>query len=267
MDNTSRTALVTDAEDGIGHDTARRLALEGWTVVVHARTSAAGEQTVVRLVQAGAVLGRLDVVVADFASLGSVERMARKVTERHPKLDLLVNTTGSAAAERRLLTEDGNERTFQVDYLAEYLLTRLLESALANAGYPRVVNVSSSLHRGGSLQWTDINRSRRYTPLAAYSQAMLALAMFTKALADTGMTAVCVDPGTSDRDVLRLHGPDAEPNYNAVDAVVRLCAPGFDVLNGAFYEDRLPAPTGPGVQDSRAVARLWKLSERLTNVT
>ncbi|MFC5112220.1 short-chain dehydrogenase, partial [Kibdelosporangium philippinense] len=105
--------------------------------------------------------------------------------------------------------------------------------------------------------------TRRYTPLAAYAQAMLALTLFTKALADRGFTAVSVDPGTTDREVLRLYGSDAGPSHDAVEAVVRLCAPGFGVLNGAFYEGMLPAPM---ITDDRAVARLWRLSERLTNL-
>lgn len=270
FDNTSRTALVTDAEDGVGYDTARRLALEGWTVVVHARTAEGGEEAVQRLLTAGAEPMRLDMAVADFASLGSVARMARRVTETHPVLDLLVNTAGIAAAERRLLTEDGNERTFQVDYLAEYLLTRLLEGPLSKAGRARVVNLSSTLHRGGSLQWTDINRDRRYTPLAAYSQAMLAMTMFTKALSERlpdGLTAVCVDPGTADRAALRMHGSAVRPNHDAADPVLRLCTVDEKVCNGAFYADVRSASAAVLVSDDRAVTRLWKLSERLTSLS
>ncbi|MFC5112196.1 hypothetical protein ACFPQC_68245, partial [Kibdelosporangium philippinense] len=142
------------------------------------------------------------------------------------------------------------------------------DAAYSKAPWPKrgIRAWSTSRHRcteGESLQWTDINRTRRYTPLAAYAQAMLALTMFTKALADRGFTAVSVDPGTTDREVLRLYGSDAGPSHDAVEAVVRLCAPGFGVLNGAFYEGMLPAPMITG---RPAVARLWRLSERLTNL-
>jgi NAD(P)-dependent dehydrogenase (short-subunit alcohol dehydrogenase family) len=186
------TVLVTDVADGVGYDTARWLATEGWTVILHARTADSGEDAFERLVKAGADLLRLDVAIADFTRLEEVVRMARYVTGTYPRLDLLVNTANIAGAERRILTEDGNERTFQVNYLAPYLLTRLIEGPLGKA---RMVNVSSTLHRVGSLNWTDINRTHHYTSLAAYAQPMLAMTMFTKSLADNGFSAVSVDPG------------------------------------------------------------------------
>ncbi|NEE35780.1 short-chain dehydrogenase, partial [Streptomyces sp. SID7982] len=81
---------------------------------------------------------------------------------------------------------------FQVNFLAHYLLTHLLEPALTADPGGRVVNVSSSLHRAGSIQWNDVNRTKRYSRLAAYAQSQLALTVFA---ADPRVTAVSVHPG------------------------------------------------------------------------
>jgi NAD(P)-dependent dehydrogenase (short-subunit alcohol dehydrogenase family) len=61
-------------------------------------------------------------------------------------------------------------------------LTRMLAGPL-NKGHGRIVSISSILHRGARLAWTDLTRTKAYSPLAAYGQATLALTMFTRALA------------------------------------------------------------------------------------
>ncbi|MFE4756304.1 short-chain dehydrogenase [Streptomyces mirabilis] len=73
--------------------------------------------------------------------------------------------------------------------------TCLLEPALTSDPGGRVVNVSSSLHRTANIQWSDPNRARRYSRLAAYAQSQLALTVFA---ADPRVTAVSVHPGVCD---------------------------------------------------------------------
>lgn len=189
----SRTVLVTGATSGIGLETARQLAERGATVLLHGRTAEEARAAADRLVAtAGIDAGRLCTVGADFTRLDEVETMAARVVAEHPHLDVLVNNAGMAAPERHTITADGNEIAFQVNFLAHYLLTCLLEPALTSNPGGRVVNVSSSLHRTGSIQWSDPNRARRYSRLAAYAQSQLALTVFA---ADPRVTAVSVHPG------------------------------------------------------------------------
>src|SRR5882757_766189 len=204
---TSRAALVTGAGGGVGQVLAGRLVASGWTVIVHASTADAAQNAVKRLVKAGAEPLRLETVSGDFAQLGEVARMAGEVAQRYPSLDLLVNAAHTGPAERRALTEDGHERTFQLNYLAPFMLTRLLARPLIRA-HGRVVSVSPTLHRGASLSWADPTRTKGYTPLVAYGQAMLAVTMFTRALEEleaNDFTAISVDPGSDDPEVVRTH--------------------------------------------------------------
>lgn len=175
----TRTVLITGATSGIGYETARQLAERGTTVLLHGRTAEESRAAADRLITtAGIDAGQLCTYAADFARSDEVETLSRKVFAEHPHLDVLVNNAGMAAPERHTVTADGNEIAFQVNFLAHYPLTCLLEPALTSDPGGRVVNVSSALHRTASIQWSDPNRTRRYSRLAAYAQSQLALTVF-----------------------------------------------------------------------------------------
>ncbi|WP_405477155.1 SDR family NAD(P)-dependent oxidoreductase [Streptomyces sp. NBC_00009] len=270
----SRTLLVTGATSGIGLETARQLAERGATVLLHGRTAEEARAAADRLVAtAGIDADRLCTVGADFTRLDEVETLAARVVAEHPHLDVLVNNAGMAAPERHTITADGNEIAFQVNFLAHYLLTCLLEPALT-LGSPllersrelgenpggRVVNVSSSLHRTGSIQWSDPNRARRYSRLAAYAQSQLALTVFA---ADPRVTAVSVHPGVCDTALLPLYAHDGVTPTEGAAHVVRLCDPSVEIVNGAYYDRAERVDPAPAATEDRTVKRLNKLADLL----
>lgn len=258
-----RTVLVTGATSGIGYETARQLAERGATVLLHGRTAARAQAAADRLVATcGLDAGRLRPCSADFTDLGSVERLAHHVRASHPHLDVLVNNAGMAAPERHTVTSDGNEIAFQVNFLAHYLLTCLLESALTSEPGGRVVNVSSSLHRTASVRWSDPHRARRYSRLAAYAQAQLALTVFA---ADPRVTAVSVHPGICATSLLPLYGVQGASAAEGAAHVVRLCDPATEIVNGAYYDRGQRVEAAPGATGARTVKRLDKLAAQLVN--
>ncbi|GGY15166.1 SDR family NAD(P)-dependent oxidoreductase [Streptomyces xanthochromogenes] len=263
---TGSTVLVTGATAGIGFEAARQLAQRGATVLVHGRTADDAQAAVDALVATTATVeaGQLCPVSADFTRLDEVEAMARRVVETHPHLDVLVNNAGMAAPERHTVTADGNEIAFQVNFLAHYLLTCLLEQALTSGPGGRVVNVSSSLHRTGSIQWSDPNRSRRYSRLAAYAQAQLALTVFA---ADPRVDAVSVHPGICDTALLPLYAHEGATPAEGAAHVVRLCDPAFEIVNGAYYDRDQRVDPAPAATENRSVQRLDKLAALLVGHT
>lgn len=256
----SRTVLVTGATSGIGWETVRQLAEQGCTVIVHAPTAAAGQDAIERLTAAGADRSRLDLTVADFTHLAEVETMAREVAKQHPQLDVLVNNAAIAAPERHTLTEDGHEIAFQVNFLAAYLLTRHLEGQLTAAPAGRVVNVSSALHRTASISWSDPNRARRYSRLAAYAQSQLALTVFA---ADSAVQAVSVHPGVCATALLPLYGHEGVSAAEGAAHVVRLCDPATEITNGAYYDCSQEVVPAAIATEPRTVKRLCKLADQL----
>ncbi|MFJ9695921.1 SDR family NAD(P)-dependent oxidoreductase [Kitasatospora sp. NPDC101183] len=260
-----RTALVTGASSGIGWQTSRLLAALGATVLVHARTAAESEAAVGQLVDAGARRDQLVELAADFTRLAEVSALAGEVVTHYPALDLLVNNAAAMAPERCTLTDDGNEVSLQVNFLAAHLLSKLLRAPLSAAGDARIVNVSSSLHRTASMNWSDPHRVKKYSRVAAYAQSQLALTMATTdmAPAGSGITAVSLNPGLCDTALLPLYGRVGAPAAEGAAAVVRLCLPGVRIANGAYFDGGSPAPTAAAAQEERSLKRLAKLADQL----
>ena len=166
-DQSGRVAVVTGANSGIGFYAARELARAGAKVILAVRDTAKGEHA------AAQMPGDTAVCHLDLASLASVREFAASVV----KLDLLVNNAGVMAAPRRL-TEDGFETHFQTNHLGHFALTGLLLKTLLAAAQPRVVTVSSDMHRVGQIDFEDLQGERNYDRWKAYGNSKLANLLF-----------------------------------------------------------------------------------------
>ncbi|OBH76522.1 hypothetical protein A5681_00870 [Mycobacterium scrofulaceum] len=189
--------LITGATDGIGKVTAAALARKGYTVVLAARSEAKAATVTSQIVTA---TGNRDVdyLIADLRSLAQLQRLAGNFMARYPRVDVLVNNAG-VVMPQRVLTEDGYETTFQVNYLAQFYLTHLLLDALQASSQGRVINLSSSVYRGGKFDPDNLQGERRFSTIGAYAASKLHVLLFTielaQRLAPTRVTANAVHPG------------------------------------------------------------------------
>src|SRR5579872_2131921 len=119
-----RICLITGSTDGVGKATAIELARRGFKVVLAARNQAKAEAVQREIASA---TGRTDAgyIIADLTSLAQVRRLADTFKHRYRSLDVLINNAGIFMPSR-VVTEDGYEATFQVNYLSQFLLTQLL---------------------------------------------------------------------------------------------------------------------------------------------
>jgi NAD(P)-dependent dehydrogenase (short-subunit alcohol dehydrogenase family) len=244
------TVLVTGATDGLGRAVARDLTARGADVLVHGRDKR-------RVAEVAEEIGAAGTFLADFSSLAAVRALADGL----PELDVLVNNAG-LISEERVVTGDGLELTFQVNYLAPFLLTtRYLERHAPR----RIVNVASIGQQRPDFD--DLMLERGYEPWRAYRQSKLAQIMFAFELAarrpDVESTAL--HPATfMGTKIVRSRGaPPMNPIQTGADATVRLAVDFRIDVSGRFFDVQSEARPDAIAYDREARKRLWDVSERL----
>jgi NAD(P)-dependent dehydrogenase (short-subunit alcohol dehydrogenase family) len=134
----SRVALVTGSSSGIGAQVARRLAKDGYDVVVNSRTAEAGQAVADEI---GAAYLQADVADEDQA-----RRLVADVVDRFGRLDVLVNNAGTTErinhSNLSAATPDIWRRLYEVNVIAPFVLVTAAEQVLRES-QGCVVNVSS----------------------------------------------------------------------------------------------------------------------------
>ncbi len=136
-----RVVLVTGSSVGIGAACARRFAAEGATVVVNSVANVeAGERVAAELPSASYCR-------ADIADAGEVDGLLEHVSERHGRLDLLVNNAGTTQviphAELDAATPEVWRRILDVNLIGTWLVTVAALPLLRSSDQGQVINVSS----------------------------------------------------------------------------------------------------------------------------
>ncbi|MEX2529972.1 MAG: SDR family NAD(P)-dependent oxidoreductase [Gemmatimonadota bacterium] len=260
----SPVALVTGSTAGLGRALALALASEGYHVIVHGRNEERGEGVVEAIAAEGEGSARF--LPADFARLEEVQALAELVSTEYDHLDLLVNNAGvgpGAPGHERVLTPDGHELRFQVNYLAGYVLTRELLPLLQASAPSRIVNVSSRSQR--PLDFEDLTLERGYSGGVAYGRSKLAQILHVQNLAEalqgTGVTAVAVHPAPAMATGLVLE-TGGTPQSTVADGLASvLNAIRSDVPSGTFFFELEPQRAHEQAYDAEARRLLRELSE------
>jgi NAD(P)-dependent dehydrogenase (short-subunit alcohol dehydrogenase family) len=165
----------------------------------------------------------------------------------------------------------GNELRFAVNYLAPFLLTRLLEPLLMASAPSRIVNVTSAGQ--APIDFDDVMLEERYDGIQAYCQSKLALVMLTLDLAEelggSGVTANCLHPGTymPTKMVLESGTRPRDSLESGVDFTMRLIVdPALERVSGRYFDRLQKSLAHPQAYDADARRRVRELSERLTSL-
>jgi NAD(P)-dependent dehydrogenase (short-subunit alcohol dehydrogenase family) len=265
--------LVTGATDGLGKGVALELARQGATVLLHGRNAdklGAAKSEIER--ETGSL--KLQTYRADFASLKEVRAFAQEILADQPHLDTLINNAAVGAGDRekamqRELSADGYELRFAVNYLAPFLLTRLLLPLLRKAESARIINVSSAGQK--PVNFNDVMMEHQYEGLDAYRQSKLAQIMFTFDLAEQlkaeGITVNALHPASLMPTKMVFEYFDRTMNslQDGIDAVMLLAtSPELDGVTGRYFDQQVEARANAQAYDIEARHRLWELSEKLT---
>ena len=211
-DLTGRRALVTGANSGLGYETALELLRHGADVLVVARNPEKAADAAARLSKSA---GQAPTVVElDLADLTSVEKAADQVVKTYDRLDVLINNAGVMATPCRQ-TADGFELQLGTNHLGHFALTARLLPLLLKAPAPRVVTVSSFMHKTvRGITAADFRRPEQgYSKWVAYGKSKLANVLFMLELdrraraAGSNLLSVGAHPGYASTH-LQAAGPE-----------------------------------------------------------
>jgi NAD(P)-dependent dehydrogenase (short-subunit alcohol dehydrogenase family) len=285
-----RTALVTGGTDGIGREVARALARRGVKTFIVGRDQRKGQAAETEL-RTCSPNGEVYFVPADLSLRNETLRLAGEVSARCKSLNYLVHGAGIVMG-RRVLTADGVESNFAVNFLSRFLLTQRLLALLQRAGTmdlaSRIVILGGAA-TSGKIFFDDVNLTNNFGILNVVGQFCRANDAFTVELArrlassrgTPHVTITCLKIGVVKTNIrrtfplwMRILVPliadpllGQKPADVAASAVRLLFDSEFEGLSGALFLQvrkfkRLELDSI--LRDPRIGERLWELGERMS---
>lgn len=265
-----KICLVTGATDGVGKVTARALAEAGATVIGVGRDPAKIKAVIAEV---GDTPGSLEFLTADLSSQAQVRALADEFKRKYDSLHVLVNNAGALFNSYRE-SVDGIEMTFALNHLGYFLLTNLLLDRIAASAPARIINVSSSAHASGAIDFDDLGNRRRYSGWDAYEASKLANVLFTYELArrlkGTGVTVNAVHPGfvhTNFQRAARLSMQGHLTPEEGADTQIWLATSDqVEGVTGKYFVGRRDTRTSEVSYDQELARRLWDVSATMVGL-
>ena len=281
---TGKTVIITGANSGLGKAAALELAKRKARLILACRNLSSAKKTVKEIQEA---TGNSEIIPKelDLASLKSINKFSKDVLIEEERIDVLLNNAGVFQCPY-WKTEDGFEMQMGVNHLGHFALTFLLLDRIKNTSASRIVVVSSSLSKRGSINFEDFLCEKNYNKAKAYADSKLANLMFARQLTE--------HLNSSDIDVLALHPGMVVTNLSrhVVSSVTKavlspLCvllglrsaSEGCQTLVYCAVADELCGKSGayigtdfqscnypPNAVDDETAFKLWEVSKKLTQV-
>ena len=272
----NKTAIVTGANSGMGMATVRALSDMGAKVIMLCRSEKRGTEALEKL--SSEKYRDLELILCDLGNYDSIRAFANIVRRGYDHIDILVNNAGFISLDRQE-TGEGLERQFGINHIGHFLLTMSLLDLMGEGG--RIVNVASGAHKTGKIHFDDINLTKGFNVIKAYSQSKLANVLFTRELArrvkDRGITVNCCHPGAVatnigigrdtgfGKTVTRLLKPFFQTPEQGARTAIFLASDDSvsDVTGEYFYKCRI-AKSSKRSKDMELAKKLFEFSEELT---
>ena len=273
-----KVAIVTGANSGMGMATVEALSDKGATVIMLCRNEERGREALLTLTEKRQ--RKLGLILCDLGVFESIRNFAAAVKEKYDHIDILVNNAGFISLDRQE-TKEGLERQFGINHIGHFLLTMELLELMGKGS--RIVNVASGAHKTGKIHFDDINLTKGFNVIKAYSQSKLANVLFTRELArrvaGRGITVNCCHPGAVatnigiDRDtgfgktITGLLKPFFQTPMQGARTAIFLASDNSveNISGGYFYKCKI-AKSSKRSKDKKLAKKLFELSEEITKI-
>jgi NAD(P)-dependent dehydrogenase (short-subunit alcohol dehydrogenase family) len=275
MDIAGKTCIITGANSGLGLAASKQFARLGCKLILVCRDRTKGENAVQEVLRE-IPQASIELLLCDFASIASTQKLIEKIKGSYSKIDVLFNNA-AVWKMQRCVTGDSLETMFQVNYLAPFMLTTSLLDLLKNGSPARIINIAVP-PRKMHIDFDDLQVSKNFKAFYSFFHSKLCLLLFSleisKRLSGTGINLFITDPGPGKfKSDLTREAPRflawmadlfAKSADKAAETIVYL-ASSEDLRgkSGSLFLGKKIKPLADYWEDNSTRERLWAVTETL----
>ena len=276
-----KNVIITGITSGIGTAIALDLAKRDYKINLVARTEESGNK-IKDLIYKKTKNNDVHVYKCDLSLQTEVHEFVNNFRKQNNGLDILINNA-AIIPNKKTITKEGNEMQFAVNYIAPYLLSRLLIDLLKNNAPSRIVNTSSTAHTGGNLNVNDfqkLNEKYNLRGWGRYLDTKLQLTIDTvelsKELEGTGVTCNAIHPGFVNTNLGR-HLPlqsfnkllglfILSPKGGADPIIKAACSEEYENITGKYFHRFKQKEASKKVFDKNVSSKLMEYTKSITKI-
>ena len=255
-----RTVLITGGTSGLGLELVRLYLNMGFKVVATGRHKFEDE----------VVKSRVELFNVDFSDLNQTAEGIKKICEIY-NFDLVINNAGVLGPPDFIITADGLEYTFQVNFLSHLLVNEIIIRNKPEIKRLLTAAVTSPVYRVARPDMAFSFSERTYRPLKAYSDSKLLLTLMCRHLSElnrgSGMTFISFNPGVFSSGIFRMQrewfrfmykiGAPFMMSPGKVALTLAKTLERDDLVNGSIYDLKGRVRSVPATDDS-ITGNFWK---------
>jgi NAD(P)-dependent dehydrogenase (short-subunit alcohol dehydrogenase family) len=257
--------FFTGGTSGLGKAAVVELIKNGCQLIVASRSEERSKELREAIAEeSGEYQGQLEFVSCDLASMVSIEDACESIIAQGHMLDGIINNAGVWCFSREE-TEDGIEKTLQVNLLAPYVIVHRLKELLRPGS--KLIQTASALHQG-KINISDPEFEKSYSGFRAYRQSKLGIILLTRWWANEfyehQIYAYTQHPGLVSTELGRegnwmvrkfFDWFGKSPTDGAQTLLHLVQAPIEDLENGAYYKNEKPKETDTAASKSMELAQ------------
>lgn len=278
-----KLVVISGTTSGIGYKTARTYAAHGADLICINRNEKKSLAVCTEIRKEFSV--SCESLRADYTSLSDIISAAHELSHLDRDIDVLIHNAGIYSTKKSF-TPDDIETVFQVNYVASFLLTYLLQAKFHSQGHGRILYVNSEGHRFAisglhldDLRWDHHRFSGTKSYGVAKTAQLLSLIKFAPIFAEYGVTINALHPGDVKTNMGENNGwlyrlwkhlfiaPSSKsPQISATALYYLGVSPEVEGISGKFFNLTTEEEPAPPALDADMAEALWTETLNLVNV-